>query len=297
MSGPHLLAPPFGLHPADEARLLGLLEDADWAAVVTLLRNAIVEGSPPRWLVLLAFARFQDVSEVMLDEQLVGCRESLQLLERAVELGVPMGAVAPLREEIEQTLSSATTAELKLLAQVEGPLERVPTDVLADAAFVLWSSQPARAAELFEALAQRLSAERPLLAGVARLRAGLCWSEAGQHARAESMLAEVEKLPWADRALRSDRQVAEMVWATRLLAAEGVQFEASWAAAQATGEVMGLPFPSVWPNQEKLLARCIAIGDWRHAVQVADAIEAGREVLPTALVELIKLARRGPGKA
>ncbi len=112
-----LLAPPFGLPGGADGRLLHHLREEDWASALVLLRDAVTPGaSPPAWLVLLAYVRFRDAMEVMVDEVADAAREALGLLDAALERGAPLAEVAPLREAVELALDEASREELRLEA-------------------------------------------------------------------------------------------------------------------------------------------------------------------------------------
>src|SRR3954463_8573500 len=99
----HLLAGPWGLPDDLDDKLAEYLEAQDYGSAVTLLRDFVPGHSrDPRLLLLPAHARFQDAMEVMLDELLPATQEALKLIDLALEQGIPLDAVAPLREEVEK---------------------------------------------------------------------------------------------------------------------------------------------------------------------------------------------------
>ncbi len=161
----HALAPPFHLPGNQDATLLASLKDERWAEAVTLLRDVVTaETTEPKWLFLLAYSRFRDACEVMFEERLSAAQEALRLLDRAVAAGLPLREVAPFRREVETVLDQETRAELATLAKLPEPgqsLEGVDTEVLTDAGYTLWSSEPRRAGECFEEVARRQRGQTP----------------------------------------------------------------------------------------------------------------------------------------
>jgi len=375
----HVLAPPFGLPGELDGTLLEALRDERWSDAVTLLRDHLddaadaADAAAGRRLLLLAYARYRDATEVMFEERLAASQEALQLIDRAVELGVDPQAVAPLREEVEHTLDEESRAELAVLAQLpeSGDYAGLPLELLLDAGHRLWSSAPGRAAELFAAAAKldepgagplppapesagegastsvawararnpsqsvqpegsmeprspstgsgrtesaraattsglRSSARtEPLLhqppsrgaeAAAARrlanrVREGLCRSAAGQHAQARPLLEAALVADWSAPGLRDERHLAEDAVTALLRQASGDEFTALWNLGAALGRRHGLAFPSVWPNQEALLDRCVELRDWPRARVLAARIEESREVLPRRLAARLQQVR------
>jgi hypothetical protein len=288
-----LLAPPWGLPGEGDARLLGYLRDDDWAAAETLLRARLDEPSPrPVWLVLLAYARFRDASEVMVDELPQACRECLAWLDRAAESGAPMDSVAPLRDAVERALDDVSREELRLTSRLgpEDDATALPVEDLEAAAFALAHAAPARAARLFAQLAQRTEGPRSV---VARARSALCLVEAGRRDEAQPLLADAFAQDWTQPGLASERLVLESVATALLEAASGDDFVALWRLAEARGQALRFPFPSAWPNQERLLRRCLAVGDGPKARALAERIEDERPEVSPALAGLLCQARGG----
>lgn len=285
------LAPPWGLPGEGDARLLGYLREDDWAPAQTLLRDAVAAPSPkPVWLVLLAYARFRDATEVMVDEVPDACREGLALLERAAEQGVPLAGVAPLREAMERALDDVSREELRLTSQLgDGDDAAALSDEDLEAtAFLLWRPAPARAARLFSQLAARATGPKAV---VARARGALCLVEAGRRDEAQPLLEAAFAQDWTQPGLSTERLVLESVETALLEGASGDDFTALWRLAEARGQALRFPFPSAWPNQEKLLARCLALGDGAKARALAQRIEDGRAELSAALTAAIRQAR------
>jgi hypothetical protein len=285
----HLLAPPFGLPDGGDGRLLGYLRDEDWASALVLLREVVTrEGPRPRWLLLLAYARFQDAVEVMVDEVPEAAAEALRLIDQALELGAPLAAVAPLREAAEAALDEATREALRLegLLSPTGTPEALAAEELEALAYSWWRGRPAEAAALFEALANRLGGAP---AWLARTRAALCLADAGRHEAARPGLEAALALDWTAPGLRPARATLEAVETALLLEAEPADFTAGWALAEARGRAVDLPFPSVWPHQERLLARCLALGDGPRARALARLVEA-RPELSSQLQGLVRRA-------
>ncbi|MEW5742977.1 MAG: hypothetical protein AB1938_28940 [Myxococcota bacterium] len=300
-----LLNPPWGLPGERDARLLGYLRDEDWASAQTLLRDVLDGAARPSpdtslaaapeprasWLALLAYVRFRDATEVMVDELPAACRECLSLLDRAAALGAPMEGVSPLREAVERALDEVSREEVRLAGSLgEGDDGAALSDEDLEAcAFLFWRSAPARAARLFSQLAARRAGPAAV---VARAREALCLVEAGRREEAQPLLEASFAHDWTQPGLAAERLVLESVETALLLSATGDDFEALWRLAEQRGAALRFPFPSAWPNQEKLLARCLSVGATGKARAVAQRIEDGRHELSRALAETISQARR-----
>jgi tetratricopeptide (TPR) repeat protein len=171
-------------------------------------------------------------------------------------------------------------------------LESAPLDLLADGAFRLWPSEPARAATLFLEVARRLKNQTPDTSVTASIRAGLCLNDAGDFEHAKPLLDQALTTDWSLPQVKDERSLAETAITALMLHATGHEFQALWLLGSALGERVKLPFPSVWPNQEALLRRCAAIREFRKAWLIAGRIEEARDTLPRALSELIARIRR-----
>lgn len=287
--GEHALALPFGLPGALDARLEQHLAEEDWGAALTLLRDVVDETTVnPKWLLLLAYARFRDATEVMVEELADGARETLTLINRAMACGASHADVAPLLQAAEAALDEASREELRLASLMpEGaPLPTVAPDDLEAYAFMLWHSAPARAAALFEAHAQAV----PQTALVSHARAALCLTDAGHFD--EAVRASLERTFAADwSTLRRDRTVLEAVTTALLLHAPVNDFDLLWRTAEEKSRGLDLPFPSVWPNQDRLLARCLALGERRRALALAERIEQTRPEVSRQVDSLLRQAR------
>ncbi|MBL9037639.1 MAG: hypothetical protein JNG84_03890 [Archangium sp.] len=291
----HALAPPWNLPGTRDETLLHYLRDEAWDDAVTLLRDVVRDDAKPTWLVLLAYARFRDANDVMFEQRLAASQEAHALLQKAMADGAPFEAVAPLLHEVETVLDEETRAEVAALAVLpaDGSVpETVETEALADAAFRLCSSAPARAAQLFEVLARRLETTHAGAARVMRLHAGVCWADSGDWTRAKPLLDDALTVPWKDAPFRDERALGELAVTHLLRHATGDDFEATWQVADAQGRLSGLTFPSVRPNQEALLRRAIELRDWPKARFVATRIEETREQIPEALAVLMAHVRQ-----
>lgn len=288
----HFLAPPFGLPGDRDARLLGYLAEDDWVSAITLLRDTVTpETREWKWLVLLAYCRFRDASEVVPDELTDAAREALGLLDRAAEAGAPHEALAPLREAVEEALDQLSRGEEALLAKL-GPGDdatALSLEELENAAALLQRHQPARAARLYEALAARQ--EGTPLAGVALAKAALAHAQAGDLAGARPGLEAALALDWSKAPLSAERLTLEAVETTLLEHARGDDFVAQWRLAEVRGQALAFPFPSAWPHQERLFARCVALHDLPRARALAERIEAERAELPRDLAERFRALR------
>lgn len=286
----HFLAPPFDLPGGRDARLVKHLEDDDWAAAITLLRDVVTaETTTWKWLVLLAYVRFRDASDVMPDELVDASREAVQLLQRAMEHGAPHDEVAPFLEAVERTLDQLSRGEEALLAKL-GPGDdpkNLGDDELENVCFLLDRHQPARAAKLFAALAER---NGPLVTAW-KARAALALARAGQFEQARPALEAALAADWTKRPLSGERLALEAAEVTLLEHAHGNEFVALWHLAEERGAALSFPFPSAWPHQERLFDRCQQLHDLPHARALAQRMENERTELPEALAERLKNVR------
>jgi tetratricopeptide (TPR) repeat protein len=290
---PHFLAPPWNLPGALDAKLKGFLEDEAFDDAVTLLRDVVTpQTREPTWLLLLAYARFRDATEVMFDEQLPASQEALALIDRALALDAPLESVAPLKEAVERALDDASRAELALFARVgEAPGDDVPLADVIEAAFHHRAARPQLAASLFLLAATRVPDAPGRL--LMRTHAALALRDAGRHQEARPLLAEALAADWSQPPFNEERALAESAATAALLDTDGGAFHELWQLAQARGQQSKLPFPSVRPNQEALLTRCLAQGDWGRAQALARAI-AERPQVSRALQAQVDRALRGP---
>jgi hypothetical protein len=225
----------------------------------------------------------------MVDELPEACREALVLLDQALALGVPQAAVIPLREAVEQALDEVSREELRLSAlAAEGGPGALSFEELEALAFFTWKADPARAATYFEALAGSTSGREAL---VARARAALCLVEAGRPDDAQAGLELTAAADWSAPGLEAEGAVLEAVSTALVLRAAPADFAVSFSAAEARGRRVGLPFPSVWPHQERLLARCLELGDLARARALATLVEE-RQELSAATRQLVWRALR-----
>lgn len=299
-SAEHLLAGPWGLPGTLDAELARALEQEDYGTALALLRDSLPPEPSPRLLVLLAFVRFQDAHEVMVTELMPACQEALALLDKATEAGLPVDAVAPLREEVERVLAEETVSELSAERMTPERAEAAPLEEVLEAASRLRANHPARAAELFLVASRRDDPER---APIHRADAGIALHQAGRTTEARPLLEAALAQDWRTPALWQDSLHVD--WAGTLLleqahaARDEQAFESFWAQALAQGRQLHRPFPANWLNQERLLALLLARGDGPRAAQVATRIEASRQYLPRALAaqvaEARTLARRQAG--
>ncbi len=289
---PHFLAPPFDLPEGRDARLVQHLEADDWASATTLLRDVVTpETTKWKWLVLLAYARFRDAADVLPDELTDASREALRWLDRAMEHGAPLDDVAPFREAVERTLDQLSRGEEALLAKL-GPNDdatALTNDELEGVAFLINRSRPARAVGLFEALAARHQATP--LRHAAEARAALALVQCGRFEEAKPKLEAALQADWSKRPLSDERLTLEAVETTLLEHATGADFIAQWHFAAERGTALAFPFPSVWPHQERLFARCLALRDFARARSLAQRLEEERPELPAALAERLKTVR------
>jgi hypothetical protein len=291
-SAEHLLAGPWGLPGNLDAELARALEQEDYGTALLLLRDALPADPPPRLRVLLAFVRFQDALEVMVTELMPACQEALALLEQAAEGGLPLEAVAPLREEVERVLAEETVRELDAERMTAERAESAPLEAVLEAASRLRANAPAHAAELFLVAARRDTPER---APIHRADAAIALHQAGRTAEARPLLEATLALDWSTPTLYPES--LHLDWAATLLleqahaAGDAAAFESTWARALAMGRQLQRPFPANWLNQERLLALLLTRGEGARAAHVATRIEASRGYLPRALAEQVAQAR------
>lgn len=280
----HLFALPFGLPDDRDRRLVRYLRDEDWASALVLLREVVnAQTTNPKWLLLLAFVRFHDATDVMVEELADATREGLQLIDRALEHGASFDAVAPFRDAVERVLDEVSREELEVLHELErAPLSELKPELLETAAFLVWKKEPLRAATLFDELARRGGAHEL----ISRTRAALCLADAAA-ANAQERLSEAIHADWRTHA--RDRSVLETAETALLERLSGMDFEVAWKLAEAKGAALDLPFPSVWPNQERLLARCLTLGETVRARALAHTLEE-REELSSALKARVQQA-------
>ena len=287
---PHFLSPPFDLPAGRDQRLVQHLEDDDWASATTLLRDVVTAQTTNwKWLVLLAYTRFRDAADVLPDELVDASRDAMKLLDRAMEHGAPLDDVAPFREAVERTLDQLSRGEEALLAKL-GPRDdprAFSDEELETVCFLVERSNPARAARLFTALAER---QGPL-ATAARARAALALARSGAFEAARPELEAVLTKDWSKRPLSDERLALEAAETALLEHATGAEFIALWHLAEARGTALAFPFPSAWPHQERLFARCLSLRDITRARALAQRMEAERPELPEALAERFRAVR------
>jgi len=277
----HFLAPPYGLPGALDTRLYGYLQDDDWASASTLLRDVVTpETTTWKWLVLLAYVRFRDASDVLVDELTPAAREALALLDRAMEQGAPLSEVAPLKEAVETALDQLTREEDALSSQWNIAPESLTADELERLAFIYRRDVPAKAAALFEAL----YAKRPS-PGV---KAMAVLSRGGGVAELEPLLSE----NWQ----KAERLVLEEVEVALLEKASGAEFEIQWRWANEKGKALDFEFPMAWPNQERVFLRLWALGEFRRAHALGERMKEERLELPAALREKLETPSPASGR-
>lgn len=295
-SASHLLAPPFGLSPGADARLLAFLKDEDWGSAMTVLRDELgpERAHDGKLLVLLAHCRYRDSLDTMSDHRMAACQEALVLLDRAGEAGFPFDALMPFRDEVEKTLAEETAHELAVLAKLPAtgaPLAGVDVETLEEAGYLLWEKEPLRAAALFHEAAERVKAKSGLRGFHLELQSARCLAHGGAFAQAKPVLELALSIALETEGLQTLRASLESAAVALLEHAEGDEFKGVWALAAERGRALGFEFPAVWPNQEALLTRCLALGERALARQVARAIEDGRPVLSRALETRVRGVR------
>lgn len=281
---PHFLSPPFDLPEGRDARLLHHLEEDDWGSAMTLLRDVVTpETTKWKWLVLLAYVRFRDASDVLPDELTDASREAISLLSRAMDHGAPIEDVAPFREAVERTLDQLSRGEEALLAKLganDDPAA-LSDEELETVAFLLARAKPARAVKLFEALAER-QVNSPLRVA-SRARGALALAQSAGFEVAKTQLESVLTEDWSKRPLSDERLTLEAVETLLLEHATGAEFVALWHLATERGAALAFPFPSVWPHQERLFGKALSLRDYARARALAQRMQDERQELPAAL--------------
>lgn len=144
---------------------------------------------------------------------------------------------------------------------------------LEDRAYACWElGEFLEAAELFFA-AGRLESELASARGpfakadqsiLQRARGAYCLWDAGEFERARPILCEVTLFDWQKGRLWADRHDSEKAYSRLILeaAASGNEdlFSELWVAASARGRELAYPFPTIVPEQKKLLAAALALG-------------------------------------
>ncbi len=288
---PHFLDPPFGLSSAKDQRLQDYLEDEDWHSATVLLRDVVNEKTTDaKWLVLLAYVRFQDASQVVPDSLPDAAREALALLERAMNAGASHAQVAPLLDAAQHILDHLSRQEAALFDKLKANGHQTLSDEeLEHAASLLEKADPTQAQTLYTQLAQRhpdTPAQQVFL-----VRAALALSGSGDFQSAKPALEAALLYDWSKPTLSVDRLTLESVETVLLEHASKDEFEALWQLASERGRVLSFPFPSAWPHQERLFARCIELGELNRARALADRIEDERTELSHELMTRFQWVR------
>lgn len=96
-----------------------------------------------------------------------------------------------------------------------------------------------------------------------RGRAAFCFWDAGEFEKARPLLHEVIGFDWKGARMWADRRDTEKAYARLVLEAaakdEPYRFEELWAAATSRGKDLESPFPSIIPEQKKLLAAALTL--------------------------------------
>lgn len=287
---PHFLSPPFHLPDGRDGRLVGYLRDDDWGSATTLLRDVVSDDTTDwKWLVLLAYVRFRDASDVLPDELTDAAREALSLLERAMQHGAPHDEIAPFRQAVEDTLDQLSRGEEALLGKLKAgdDASALSDEELENVAVLVGRSQPHRAARLFLALAERQQGDA---ARLSHARAALLDAQVGFEG-VKTLLDEALTWDWSKRPLADDRLTLEGIETALLEHATGADFVAQWQLATERGQALGFPFPAAWPHQERLLRRLLHLRDSVRARALAARIESERTELPRQLAERVKAAQ------
>lgn len=278
------LAAPWGLPASIEAKLTSFIEDDDPEAVSLLLTDeAFAPGRDPRLLAMLAHAKLELArTRVGLEQAVPLLAEAKTHLDSAREQGVDPRAVDALEDDVTKALDQASRRELAVLHAAHAP-DRASDEDLEDAAWVLEKSEPARAADLFDRLADRQGA-----AGFdSRVRAALARFKGGDEQRARPILEEALDYDWKNAEAWAGRLITESAFTTLLADAANARdlerFQALWSQALERMNALGVRFPAVWANQKQLLDLCLLIEDGDRANYVGRRIREAWPWVPRAL--------------
>ncbi|ANH69153.1 hypothetical protein ABE85_19145 [Mitsuaria sp. 7] len=94
-------------------------------------------------------------------------------------------------------------------------------------------------------------------------RAAFCYWDAGDLEQARPLLRKVIQTDWKKARLWSDRHDTEKAFMRLILEAasqgNGAQFDALWLEASQRGQDLDYPFPTILPNQKKLLQAALLL--------------------------------------
>ena len=143
---------------------------------------------------------------------------------------------------------------------------------LENRAYACWElGEFLEAADLFfqagclesELASARGSFAKPDQSILQKARGAYCLWDAGEFERARPILREVTLFDWQKGRLWADRHDSEKAYSRLILeaAASGNedQFAELWTAASARGQELAYPFPTIVPEQKKLLAAALAL--------------------------------------
>lgn len=279
-----LLAAPWGLPAALEAKLQQFIEEDDPEAVTLLLGDeANAPGRDPRLLAVLAHAQLEVArGRVGLEQALPLLAEALEHMDEAVARGVDAQALQPMRSDLEKVLDTASRREMAVLEAVESDAAAASDEVLEDGAWLLSKRDPAKAAALFEQLADRQKEKGFEM----RVRGALARHEAGD-AAAYPVLEEALGYDWRKADAWAGRFVTEAAFTALLAdaaeARNAERFQELWNKALERMDALGARFPAVWPNQARLLDLCLLIEDGDRALFVSRRIREAWPWIPRTL--------------
>lgn len=268
-----------------EAKLLQFIEEDDPEAVSLLLDDEAKEpGRDPRLLAVLAHAQLE------MARTRVGLEQALPLLsaasvnmDEALARGVDAAALDPIRTSLEKVLDTASRREVAVLDAMQKEPAAASDEVLEDGAWLLSKRDPAKAAPLFERLAERQNEQGFEM----RVRGALCRHEAGDKQAALPVLEEALDYDWRKADAWAGRFVTEAAFTALLAdAAESrdvERFQELWTRALQRMDALGARFPAVWPNQQRLLDLCLLVEDGDRARFVSRRIRESWPWVPRAL--------------
>lgn len=280
-----LLAAPWGLPSVMEEKLQHFIEEDDPEAVTLLLGDGAKEaGRDPRLLAILAHAQLEVArSRVGLEQALPLLAAAVEHMDLAVERGVDADALQPMRSDLEEVLDTASRREMAVIDAVESDPGAASDEVLEDGAWLMSKRDPAKAAALFEQLANRQKEQGFEM----RVRAALARHEAGDKAAALPVLEEALEYDWKKAGAWPGRFVTEAAFTALLAdaseARDTERFRDLWTQATERMDALGARFPSVWPNQTRLLELCLLMEDGDRALFVARRIRDSWPWIPRAL--------------
>ena len=159
-------------------------------------------------------------------------------------------------------------------------------DDVVTRAHAAWALQQLEvAADLFhrasimerEAATKRSPFAKPDLSFLYAIRSAVCLWDAGRHADARPVMEQALTFDWVAARTYADRHVTEWAFARLLVECAAHQdrgaFVALWERATLRGQQLAYPFPSIIPNQKKLLNACMSVMFVKGCQQIISRID------------------------